>query len=282
MKTVRCNRKQLCFLTFNLIVFLLLLNFTLQIKANTVLKYETKYNINTNNLTGWEPFEGSLAELNGELRSKYKVITVKPENVGYLSVGINYNLSIDWSLIAEDDNSVAVQFLFYINDLNFMKKSDGKLSGGKISFSGGETSYEWDITELKLKTGWNRILLNFRTSNGYGGGNLNLSELKTFSVEINKPSNVTELIIGFDSLEISTLTVSKSEEKGSPKPEYTEYNKKTLTIALIIAGAVVVFVFAEAIYFTAKEKKRLRRLKLERRRKRLEEQRKLRNKSDKQ
>jgi hypothetical protein len=249
--------------------------FYIPLNANTVLSYDTKYTINTDNLTGWTAINGSIAELNDVLRSTGRVITIKPEKSGSPSIGAAQNLTIDWSLIAPEDNSVAVQFLLYINDINFMKDSNGNLMGGTVSFSGDTISYKWDISDLQLKTGWNRILLNFRTSEGYNLNekDLKLKDLKVFKIEMNKPENVTELVIGLDKLEIATLSVIERNEQEAPVPGDKNYDKKTLIFAFVAGGIIVILVFVEAINFSIKEKRRLRKLRAEKRRKRLAEKR---------
>ncbi|MDF2686898.1 MAG: hypothetical protein K0S55_2081, partial [Clostridia bacterium] len=229
--------------------------------------------LKTNDLTDWTAISSSKTELNNDLRSTGKVITISTEKVGIGSIGATQKLSIDWALIAENDTSVAVQFLLYINDINFMKDSDGNLLGGTVSFLGSMVSYKWDISDLQLKTGWNRILLNFRTSEGYNLNeeDLKLKDLKIFKIEIKKPDNVTELVIGLDKLEIATLSVSERNEQEAPAPNDKTYDKGTLIIAFIVAVLIIILVFAEAIHFSMKEKSRLRKLRTEKRRKRLAE-----------
>ena len=244
--------------------------------TDSIAGYITRYTVNTSDISDWSEFEGttvstSLVERNGKNVVSFSANTIVDKLKTSFAVGSMPNVKFDLT-------SLTFKFLLYIDDINAIKDRSGNFLGGEIGFYGnkiysvetepieGETPsvsyieepvyYSWDLSQINLKKGWNRLTLNFKIANtDYVAKDYTFEGITEFRLTINK-NTAADLVVALDNAEICVLSIT--EDGKVIEPITDTYSIKELAIAASVA-AVVVGGFTAAGYLWAKKEEKRRR-----------------------
>lgn len=237
--------------------------------ASSVSGYVCTYTISTNNVSGWSSIESTSIYADVIERNGKSVVSFSSEDDSVLEASFLINSLTD---VEFDVSSLTFKFLLYIDNISTIKDRNGNILGGKVGFYGSplsvsslhdeneileeEAYYEWDLSDLNLKQGWNRLTLNFKTANTDSAKKINsFEEINEFRFTIKKnPGKV--LVTALDNAEVCVLDISDSGKTVLPITD--SYSVKEFVIAAGVA-AFVVAGFALGCYIKEKkaEKKRL-------------------------
>lgn len=244
--------------------------------TDSVSGYITRYTINTSEKTNWKESEGTTISTSSVDRNGKNVVSFSANS----SVdSLEASFAVDSMPSTEFDiTSLTFKFLLYIDDIDAIKDRSGKFLGGELGFYGkkiyavesevleGDTPsvsyieepvfYTWDISQINLKKGWNRLTLNFKTaSTDYVVNDYTFEGITEFRLTMKK-NVAANLVVALDNAEICVLSIA--EDGKVIEPITDRYSPKELAIAASVA-AVVVGGFTAAGYFWAKKEEKRRR-----------------------
>lgn len=254
--------------------------------TDSVSGYISRYTVNTSGRSEWDSAEGTKVSSTAVERNGNKVISFNSSN-GSKSLSASCKIS-SMPAVEFDITTLTLKLLLYIDDISAIKARDGSFLGGEIGFYGkkiytvqtvpdtenpeDETSepaepetvfaeepvfYSWDLADISLKQGWNRLTLNFKTAETDNVVNAFTFEgITEFRITVNKNS-AADLTVALDNTEIGVLSIAENGEVIEPITD--TQTAKELAVAAGIAVAVVGGISA-ACYLMAKkdEKRRIR------------------------
>lgn len=254
--------------------------------TDSVSGYISRYTVNTANKTDWTGSDGTTVSASSVERNGNNVISFNSGS-GNTSLSASFHTT-SMPTIEFDITTLTLKLLFYIDDISAIKARDGSFLGGEIGFYGtkiytvqsvpetetteGETTetpepetvfaeepvyYTWDLADISLKQGWNRLTLNFKTAETDNVVNAFTFEgITEFRITVNK-NNAANLTVALDNTEVCVLSIAEDGEVIEPITD--THTAKELAVAAGIAVAVVGGVSA-ACYILAKkdEKRRIR------------------------
>ncbi len=254
--------------------------------TDSVSGYISRYTVNTSGRAEWKGSDGTTVSSTAVQRNGNNVISFNSgKNTETLSAAFKVT---SMPTIEFDITTLTLKLLLYIDDISAIKARDGSFLGGEIGFYGtkvyavqnvtepetseGETSepaepetvfaeepvyYTWDLADISLKQGWNRLTLNFKTADTDNVVNAFTFEgITEFRITVNK-NNAANLTVALDNTEVCVLSIAEDGEVIEPITD--TQTAKELAVAAGIAVAVVGGISA-ACYVMAKrdEKRRIR------------------------
>ncbi len=245
--------------------------------TDSVSGYVSSYTINTSNKADWNQSEGtvvsdSLVERNGKKVVSFSANSSVDSLQASFSVGSMPTTEFDIT-------SLTFKFLLYIDDINAIKDRSGSFLGGELGFYGkkiysvetepieGEAPtvsyieepvyYTWDLSQIDLKKGWNRLTLNFKTAEtDYVSNEYTFEGITEFRITMKK-NIAANLVVAMDNAEICVLSIA--EDGKVIEPITDTYSAKELAIAAGVAVAVVGGCMTAGYIWAKKEETRRRR-----------------------
>lgn len=261
--------------------------------TDSVSGYISRYTVNTADSSGWKSAEGTTVSDSYVERNGKKVVSFSATNVAE-SLSASFAVG-EMPSTQFDISSLTFKFLLYIDDVNAIKDRSGNFLGGEIGFYGkkiytteaveGEEPeafaeepvyFTWDLSDVVLKKGWNRLTLNFKTAVTDSVVNdFTFEGITEFRLTVNK-STATNLVVALDNAEICVLSISEDGEIVQPITD--TYSVKELAVAAGVAAALVGGVITAGYVWAKKEEKR--RLRARRARARARRQREMAEKEE--
>ena len=259
--------------------------------TDSVSGYITRYTVNTAGRSDWTGSDGTSVSSTAIERNGNNVISFS-SGKGSTSLSASTKVS-SMPTIEFDITTLTFKLLLYIDDISAIKDRSGNFLGGEIGFYGtkvytvtsedstdensesDESSentensaesqpetvfaeepvyYTWDLSDISLKQGWNRLTLNFKTADTDNVVNaFTFEDITEFRVTVNK-NNSANLTVAFDNAEICVLSISEGGEVIEPITD--TQTTKELAIAAGIAAAVVGGISAACFIMAKKDEKR--------------------------
>ena len=261
--------------------------------TDSVSGYISRYTVNTADSSGWKSAEGTPVSDSYVERNGKKVVSFSATNVAE-SLSASFAVG-EMPSTQFDITSLTFKFLLYIDDVNSIKDRSGNFLGGEIGFYGkkiytteaveGEEPeafaeepvyFTWDLSDIVLKKGWNRLTLNFKTAETDSVVNdFTFEGITEFRLTVNK-GTTTNLVVALDNAEICVLSISEDGEIVQPITD--TYSVKELAVAAGVAAALVGGVVTAGYIWAKKEEKR--RLRARRARARARRQREMAEKEE--
>ncbi len=245
--------------------------------TDSISGYVSSYTINTSNDADWKESEGtvvsdSLVERNGKKVVSFSANSSVDSLQASFSVGSMPTTEFDIT-------SLTFKFLLYIEDINAIKDRNGNYLGGELGFYGkklfsvetepveGEAPtvsyiedpvyYTWDLSQLNLKKGWNRLTLNFKIAEtDHIVNEYTFEGITEFRITMKK-NIAANLVVAMDNAEICVLSIA--EDGKVIEPITDTYSTKELAIAAGVAVTVVGGFMTAGYLWAKKEEKRRRR-----------------------
>lgn len=242
--------------------------------TDSVSGYISSYTVNTGDKVNWSSSEGTSISSDLIERNGKNVVSFSAAR-GTQSLETSFSVT-SMPTVEFDITTLTFKFLLYVEDISSIKDKNGKFLGGELGFYGkkiytvkseGENSgevfaeepvyYKWNLSDLNLKQGWNRLTLNFKTAETDNiVNNYTFEGITEFKIVMNK-NNSSNLVVALDNAEVCVLSLLEDGQVVEPLTD--TYTNKELAIAGSIA-AVVVGGLAAGCYIWAKkeEKRRIR------------------------
>ena len=127
----------------------------------------------------------------------------------------------------------------------------------KREWTDGGGYYTWNLADISLKQGWNRLTPNFKTAKTDNAVNeFTFEGITEFRIAVNKNS-AADLTVALDNTEVCVLTIA--EDGKVIEPITDTHTTKQLAIAAGITAVVIGGATAACYVMAKKEEKRRRR-----------------------
>lgn len=242
--------------------------------TDSVSGYISRYTVNTSGRAEWTGAEGTTVSSNSVERNGKNVISFS-SGKGNTSLSASFQVT-SMPTVEFDVTTLSLKLLLYIDDISAIKARDGSFLGGEIGFYGKkiyttETEpvegkeptvifaeepvfYKWDLGDISLKKGWNRLTLNFKTAETDNVVNdFTFEGITEFRITANKNS-AANLTVALDNTEVCVLSIA--EDGKVIEPITDTHTAKEIAVAAGIAVALVGGVSAACYALAKKEEKR--------------------------
>ncbi len=245
--------------------------------TDSVSGYISRYTVNTSSKNAWTGAENTKVSDSSVERNGSKVISF---NAGKGETKLEASFAVgSMPAIEFDVSTLTLKFLLYIEDLDAIRDRSKNFLGGEIGFYGkkvytvetetveGEAPsvstieepvyYTWNLADISLKQGWNRLTLNFKTAKTDNAVNeFTFEGITEFRIAVNKNS-AADLTVALDNTEVCVLTIA--EDGKVIEPITDTHTTKQLAIAAGITAVVIGGATAACYVMAKKEEKRRRR-----------------------
>lgn len=232
--------------------------------------YVSRYTIQTHGRSDWDGGEGTAVSASTVERNGKYVISFYAGN-GSENLTASYGIT-SMPAVNFDVTTLTFKLLLYVDDIGAIKDSNGNFLGGEIGFYGKkihstpsedgseniiaeeDVFYTWDLSQINLKKGWNRLTLNFKTAKTDSVPTAYTFEgITEFRITARK-NNAANLIVAVDNAEVCILSI---ESDGSPVAPITDtHTVKELALAAGVAFAIVGGITAGIYVHSKKEEQR--------------------------
>ena len=253
-------------------------------------EYETLAGISTTTVNGWEGGTETTVSVNAVKNGDSPAVSFTSVSK---KITARYVLNDIGSALGEDVSKLILRVRLFISDISAIKTDVGY-----FAFKCGDGSgFEWSVSDLSLKTGWNDITLNFRTATLAGPSKPAEEETEDAKTEETEEedgetaeetggeetengqpdektpaetlASVTEFMFEFEKSPVKDATVAFSEisvnirareappEKPEPITDKTDLT--VIVVALAAAALITVTVVIFCVSYARKEMRRRRR-----------------------
>ena len=239
--------------------------------TDAVSGYISSYTVKTDSVADWNSVPGTSISSNSIERNGKGVISFSAGR-GTSSLETSFSVG-SMPSVEFDITTLTFKFLLYVEDISSIKDQNGKFIGGELGFYGkkiytvktegdnvGEVFaeepvyYKWNLSDLNLKQGWNRLTLNFKTAETDSIVNdYTFDGISEFKIMMNKRDS-SNLVIALDNAEVCVLSLMEDGQVVEPLTD--TYTKKDLAIAGSLAAAVVGGLAVGCYIWAKKDEKR--------------------------
>lgn len=224
--------------------------------------YITQYSVDTANLSSWTASENTTLSANEVKRNDAGVVSFAG-TAKSLAFGASYTLK-NLPTREFDNSNLTLKLLLYISDANALKGGTISLLGKAASVEETEEAeetvsvtetdndetepvnaavqdektvyYEWVVSDLDLKTGWNRLMLNFNTAEGYEySENFTFDGITELRISLEKQSS-SGLTAAVDNTEIAVYSLEAEDVPLTPVTD--EFSTGEIIAAILVTAAI--------------------------------------------